>query len=68
MKVYIVTSGCDSDYCIDAVFLSLQKAMLYCAARHDHDLNIEERDTNDESIESNEKCGYVYHWVHTTYP
>ena len=67
MKVYIVTSGCDSDYCIDAVFLSRQKAMLYCAARHDHDLNIEECDTNDESIESNEKCGYVYHWVHTTY-
>lgn len=67
MKVYIVTSGRYSDYHIDAVFLSREKAMLYCVVNHDPALNIEEYDTDDENIESNEKCGYVYHWVQTTY-
>ena len=67
MKVYIVTSGCYSDYHIEAVFLSHKKAMLYCAVHHAPHIDIEEYDTDDENIESNEKCGYVYHWVQTTY-
>ncbi len=36
-KVYIVTSGEYSDYCIEAVFLDRSSAEKYCAAQSDND-------------------------------
>lgn len=37
-KVYVVTSGCYSDYHIEAVFSSKEKAELYVAVHHDHNI------------------------------
>lgn len=39
-KVYVVTSGCYSDYQIEAVFSSKEKAELYVAVHYDYDYNI----------------------------
>jgi len=50
MKVYIVTSGCYSDYSIDAVFTDRKKAEMYCAIHNVEDQDIEEWETEDDSI------------------
>jgi len=68
MKVYIVTDGCYSDYHIVAVFLEKEKAELYVKT-HDFgqtsifgsDMNIEEYDTRDDTIEGEvAEMKYVY--------
>lgn len=57
MKIYIVTSGAYSDYQICAVFLSEEKAKLFCAANNDptgdawDDCDIEEFETSDDEID-----------------
>lgn len=51
MKVYIVTSGCYSDYHINAVFLDKAQAEYYCALHKLEDADIEEYDTDDHVIE-----------------
>lgn len=53
MNVYIVTSGCYSDYTIDAVFTDKKKAEMYCAMHPSNDQEIEEWETEDASITSN---------------
>lgn len=60
MKVYIVTSGCYSDYCIDAVFLDMDAAAKYCATHTGERLqygafNIEEYETQDDQITTKRK-------------
>lgn len=57
MKIYIVTSGCYSDYGIDAVFLSKEKAEFYakhCAIKEDYP-EVEEYETSDNDIIVEEK-------------
>lgn len=54
MKIYVVTSGEYSDYCINAVFTNKEKAMEYIAIRagqsdFSEDLHMEEYDTMDDS-------------------
>lgn len=64
MKVYIVVTGCHSDYKIEEVFLSKEKAMLYIAKQgfsRMRDSRIEIYETHDDKIDGEEKCGYVYH-------
>lgn len=34
MKIYIATSGCYSDYCIEEVFTDKEQAYIYCALNH----------------------------------
>lgn len=46
--IYVVTSGCYSDYEINAVFKSREKAELYCECHEECD--IEEWDFNDSNI------------------
>lgn len=69
MKVYVVTSGEYSDYHVDGVFLSEDKAVAFCANNNHACLdeswldpfNIEEYETMDENIEStNEDIVYRY--------
>lgn len=53
MKIYVVTSGEYSDYCIEAVFTDKEKAKLYCAAHEKYTADyprIEEYDTEDDAI------------------
>lgn len=50
MKIYIATSGCYSDYSIDAVFTDRKKAEMYCAIHNQVDQDIEEWETEDDSI------------------
>lgn len=56
-KIYVVTSGSYSDYCIDEVFEDKRKAEIYCATRNtQYDLifiehRIEEYEIADENIE-----------------
>lgn len=64
MKIYIVTSGCYSDYQIEAVFETKEKAEIYCAtknkSRYD-DYRIEVFETSDDDIEGDRKqVGYCY--------
>lgn len=47
-KVYVVTSGCYSDYCIDAVFKDKSKAENYCSCHED--CEIEEFNFSDNDI------------------
>ena len=55
-KVYVVTSGCYSDYQIEAIFSSKEKAELYVATHFDYnrdsydDAFIEEYDVSDSLI------------------
>ena len=54
MKIYVVTSGEYSDYCINAVFIQKEKAMEYIAIRAGQSdfsdvLHMEEYDTMDDS-------------------
>lgn len=60
MKVYVVTSGEYSEYHVDGVFLSEDKAIAFCA-NHNHaclgdscmdPFNIEEYETMEDNIES----------------
>lgn len=51
MIVYIVTSGCYSDYSIDAVLLSREQAEAYCALHPSEDQEIEEWETTDFAVE-----------------
>lgn len=68
MKVFIVTSGEYSDYGIRAVFTDYEKAELYCATHNKKSSTdiccIEEYDTEDFKIESNETPKEV--WCFTT--
>lgn len=57
-KIYVVTSGSYSDYCIDEIFEDKRKAEIYCATRNtQYDLGIfiehriEEYEIADENIE-----------------
>lgn len=65
MKIYAVTSGYYSDYHIDEVFLTKEKAELYIASRTEDGLStsaddyyIEEFNTYDDNIE-----GKVYYGI-----
>lgn len=66
MKVYVVTSGEYSSYGIEAIFLTREKAELYCA---NHNVieeytwyDIEEYDTMDDSLEgADEEFCYRYY-------
>lgn len=65
MKIYAVTSGCYSEYHIDELFLTKEKAELYIASRTENGLRvleddyyIEEFDTYDDNIE-----GKVYYGI-----
>ena len=66
MKVYVVTSGEYSSYGIEAIFLTREKAELYCA---NHNVieeytwyDIEEYDTMDDNLESvDEEFCYRYY-------
>lgn len=60
MKVYVVTEGEYSDYCIDKVFIDKKKAMAYVSAKNGDVKNkycafyrIEEYETSDEKIQCN---------------
>lgn len=77
MKVYIVTSGCYSDYTIEAVFLQKAEAELYIATKTAElsspwqwaEYNeIEEYDTGDGKITTapNRKTGHFY-WIDVTW-
>lgn len=50
-KIYIVTSGCYSDYQIEAVFTTEEKANEY-VQQHGTDYNIEEYDVDEEVVKS----------------
>lgn len=63
MKIYIVTSGCYSDYHIDAVFLEKEQAEYYCASYASDEANIEEYDTDDHAVEC--KKSVYKHWEAT---
>lgn len=64
MNVYIVVSGCYSDYTIEGVFLNERKAELYCAIHNKgliDDYRIEKYEIIDDNIEGNENIiGYLY--------
>lgn len=68
MKIYIVTTGEYSDYQIENVFMSREKAEIFCAIRNsskDHpewsdDFYIEEYDTADDTINGDPKLYYIY--------
>ena len=76
MKVYIVTSGCYSDYTIEAVFLDKHEAELYIATKTaeisppwgwDEYNEIEEYDTEDGKISvANREIGHFY-WIDATW-
>ena len=76
MKVYIVTSGCYSDYTIEAVFLDKHEAELYIATKTaelsspwqwDEYNEIEEYDTGDGKISvANRKIGH-FSWIDVTW-
>lgn len=51
MIVYIVTSGCYSDYSIDAVLETKEQAETYCALHPCEDQEIEEWDTAEYAVE-----------------
>lgn len=51
MKVYIVTSGCYSDYHIDAVLETRKQAEAYCALHPSEDQEIEEWETAEYAVE-----------------
>jgi len=50
-KVYIVTSGCYSDYSIERVFLDKEKAEKYVSVSHRNDMSVEEYDITDLNVE-----------------
>lgn len=52
MNVYIVTSGCYSDYGIDAVLETREQAEAYCALHQREDQDIEEWNTDDYSVKT----------------
>lgn len=66
MKVYVITSGEYSDYCINAVLLSRKKAERICAMRNTNleyygeISRIEEYDTDDIICESVEDVAVCY--------
>lgn len=69
MKVYVITSGEYSDYCINAVALTREKAEQICAMlngsngyRSDTAI-IEEYDTDEIQCETNEDVGLCYEAV-----
>lgn len=51
MKVYVVTSGCYSDYRINAIFLDKDKAQKYADVIYDSN-PIEEFETEDDNVET----------------
>jgi hypothetical protein len=61
MKIYVVTSGAYSDYCINQVFLSREKALAFIKSREAEyrydDPGIEVYDTYDDRIEMTD--GYL---------
>lgn len=63
MKVYIVTSGSYSDYHIDDVFIDLEQAYLYCAARNGSiggDYTVEVYDTDYCKLESKRHVNRIW--------
>jgi len=56
-KIYIVTSGCYSDYVINAVFTTKEKAVEY-VEQHGTDYNIEEYDL-DEEVEKKTQLWHI---------
>lgn len=60
MKIYICTSGTYSEYSIDAVFLTLEKANLYAFV---HGCQVEEFETEDDNIRASD----VYYRYHIEY-
>lgn len=66
MKVYVITSGEYSDYCINAVALSREKAEQICAMLNgpngyrSYTAIIEEYDTDEIQCETNEDVGLCY--------
>lgn len=67
MKVYVVTSGAYSDYCIEAVFTDRRKADAYCAAHNTPDswtwtaFQVEEYEAMDDNVESAEEIVYRFY-------
>lgn len=66
MTVYVVTMGDYSDYHIEAVFMSRDKAEIYCATKLDGmSCSIERYDTSDDAIDAVDQravyivCGYI---------
>ena len=65
MKIYVVTSGCYSDYGIEKVFLTYEKAALFAA--NCYESAIEEYETEDDNINgdiSKIKCLYRFVQAH----
>lgn len=66
MKVYVITSGEYSDYCIRTVALSGEKAEQICAMLNGSNgyrsdtATIEEYDTDEIQCETNEDVGLCY--------
>lgn len=64
MKVYVITSGCYSDYHINRVFIDRDKAELYCAMVNkdfNHEaVEIEEYETSDDDIEGKLDKHYMF--------
>jgi hypothetical protein len=66
MKVYVITSGEYSDYCIRAIALSREKAELICAILnrskryYGNVATIEEYDTDEIQCDTNEDVGLCY--------
>ena len=69
MKIYIVTAGEYSDYHICEVFLERSEAEKYVAVRvtddyyHEDEIYIEEHDTYEGNIETDDKVVYVYEFL-----
>ena len=62
MKIYIVTSGCYSDYGINAVFTNKELAEKYCTAhsKYPEEYFIEEYEADSEVCDA--KVGFVFAW------
>lgn len=62
MKIYIVTSGCYSDYGINAVFTDKELAEKYCTAHNKYpdEYCIEEYEADSEVCDA--KVGFVFVW------
>ena len=68
MTVYVVTSGCYSDYEIDAVFTSIEKAEKYVIAHaSDDDIQIEIYDSDSINVDIDLKNIYRAIKYHSTW-
>lgn len=62
MKIYIATSGCYSDYGINAVFTDKELAEKYCTAqsKYPEEYRIEEYEADSKVCDA--KVGFVFAW------